>query len=66
MAARTEKLATSEFGDLVDELAEAAEADVSVDPAEDHGWLVESGSTLVVTDHESGLSFLVSVQRIDG
>lgn len=64
MSARIEPPVTAEFADIIDSLADAAKADISVDRAEELGWLVEPGSALVVTDHESEFSFLITVQKV--
>lgn len=63
MSSTSNPQATAEFSELLTYLADEADADVFVDPAEKHGWMTAAGETLLVTDAE-GAQYLVTVHEV--
>lgn len=64
MPAYAEKATTQKFAEMLWDLTDTADRDVSIDDAAENGWLVPEGEQLVVVDHETGNEYLIAVQRI--
>ena len=64
MPAYNDTATTEAFADKLYDWTDAGEADVSITDAAESGWLVEERSKLLVTDHETGEEFLVTVQKV--
>lgn len=64
MAAYTDTTHTDKFAHLLYEIADIADRDLQINDGNEAGWLVPAGETLLVTDHEEGDTYLVTVQRV--
>ena len=62
MPAVNDQTATDAFAEMIDEMIDDTGRDVTVEPAESAGWMVDS--SLLVTDEESGETYLVTVKRV--
>lgn len=65
MAAYTDTRTTEQFADLLTDAMDATDRDVTVNDGNEGGFLVPAGETLLVTDHESGATYLLTVQKVD-
>lgn len=64
MAAHTDTATTDQFGELLYLMSDESDTDLTVDDAADRGWMVPAGESLVVTDHESGTTYLLTVRKV--
>lgn len=65
MAAHTDPQTTIDFADLLYRISDEEEsADLTIHDAAERGFLVPSGESIEVTDHESGTTYLVTVRKV--
>lgn len=64
MAAHTDTATTEAFANLLYLMSDESDTDLTVDDAAESGWMVPAGQDLVVTDHESGTTYLLTVRKV--